>query len=108
MPFHVPATDLTSDTMTGVTGPRLAQQANEDANPTRTVAVRTLQSDRGPLVFIAPPLFRAHIPGDNWARDAGPAWVEETVPRQLLDDTELDALGCQLQTCTLRRPLHRV
>src|SRR5262245_13941640 len=51
MPFHVPATDLTSDTMTGVTGPTLAQPTNVVANPTKTV--RTVQSDRAPLGFIA-------------------------------------------------------
>src|SRR6266850_51158 len=53
MPFHVPATDLTSDTATGATGPALAHPISEAANPTMTIAVRRVHSDRAPLVVIA-------------------------------------------------------
>src|SRR5258705_13274404 len=46
VPFHVPATDLTSGTATGVIGPALAQPTSEAANPTMRMTVRTFHSDR--------------------------------------------------------------
>jgi hypothetical protein len=46
MPCHVPATDLTSDTATGVKGPTLTQPTNETANTEKIVAVKAILSDR--------------------------------------------------------------
>src|SRR5262245_4242564 len=54
-PFHVPATDLTSETGTGVRGPRLAQPSSEAANPTTKVAPRTIDHHRKRPGVIAPP-----------------------------------------------------
>jgi hypothetical protein len=56
VPSHVPATDLTSDTATGVSGARLAQPTSEAAIPT-TMVVKTVQSDRAPLGVIVSLLF---------------------------------------------------
>jgi hypothetical protein len=42
----VPATDLTSDTATGVNGPTLTQPTNETANTEKIVAVKAILSDR--------------------------------------------------------------
>ena len=51
-PFHVPATDLTSDTATG-RSPALAQPTSEAANPTTTMVVKMVQSDRALFGVIA-------------------------------------------------------
>jgi hypothetical protein len=51
-PSHVPATDLTSDTATGASGPMLAQPISEAANTKTMVAVKTVLSDRALLGVI--------------------------------------------------------
>ena len=60
MPSHVPLTELTSETATGVTGPMLAQPTSETENPTITVTARTLQTSRRLLGVIGPPVRRRH------------------------------------------------
>jgi transcriptional regulator of aromatic amino acid metabolism len=60
MPSHVPLTDVTSETATGVTGPMLAQPTSETHNPTITVTARTLQTSRRLVGVIGPPVRRLH------------------------------------------------
>src|SRR2546425_2905500 len=54
-PFHVPATDLMSDTATGLIGPALAQPTSAAANPTTAVVMRMVQSHRAARGSIASP-----------------------------------------------------
>src|SRR5690242_12534652 len=56
VPCHVPVSDLTSDTATGVTGPMLAQPTSETDDATTTVTARILQTSRRLLDVIAPPV----------------------------------------------------